>query len=168
MNKPLENILSQTQELERIEPFRLGTLVRIEPEHNRIWVDYTDNPFNRPVLAKLGTPWVTGEDLIQFQDKVDSIKLEFEGGHPSKPIIRDLLFSVTEMKRSKTDFLKDRVLAIEADEIVLTGKKRVSIICGDTKTIFDARSSEITQHAKQISSTATTSNRIRGSSILLN
>jgi len=164
----LNTILTRTNELEPIEGFRLGTIVKMELEQNRIWVDYDGNPSEKPHLARLGTPWITSEELNLFYHKIDSVKLEFLNGNPTKPIIRDLFYSTNEINRSKSNWLADKVIELEADEIILRSSKRLVLQCGSTKTVYDAERGEITQEADQIKSSANKNNRVKGGTVLLN
>ncbi|MCG8333995.1 MAG: hypothetical protein MJE63_05730 [Proteobacteria bacterium] len=164
----LLTIVNQTKELKEISGYRLGTIVKMDLNKSLIWVDYADNPYTHPVLAKLGTPWIGSDELTMFKNKIDSVKIEFLEGNPAKPIIRDLFFSVNEMNRSDSKALEDKQVKVEADEIVLKGNKRIIIQCGETKTIFKADGSKIIQEADQITSSAQVTNKIKGGSISLN
>lgn len=164
----LNTIVTQTKERKQLEGYRLGVIQKMELKKNRIWVDYPDNPYDHPVPAQLGTPWIGSEELIMFEHKIDSVKIEFLDGNPTKPIIRDLFFSVNEMNRANSKLLEDKRVTVEADEIMLKGKKQITIQCGDTKTIFKADGAKIIQEADQISSSASINNKIKGGSIRLN
>jgi hypothetical protein len=166
--KTLKSIVSQTKELERIDSYRLGTIVKVDLEKNGIWIDYKDNPLKKPVLAKLGTPWVGSEELTFFINRADEVKLEFLNGDPTHPIIKDLFFSVNQMNSSQTKPANTKVMKIEADEIVLNGHQRIVIQSGNARTIYRAEGSQIIQEAEQIESTAVSENRLKGGAVLLN
>ena len=164
----LNTILSQVKELERIDHFRLGTIVKLDAENNRIWVDYDGNPLEKPVLAALGTPWVNREELTRFINKIDSVKLDFMEGNPARPVIRDLFFSIKELNSSNSDLLEEDTLTVKASEIVFEATRQITIRCGNTQTIFKAEKSEIIQEADDIKSNGRKNNKIKGGSILLN
>lgn len=164
----LTKIVDQSIELSGIQGYRLGTIVTIDITKNSIWVDFPDNPFNKPILAQLGTPWISSDELTMFRDKLDCVKLEFLDSNPAKPIIRDLFYSVNQLSRSGSKPFEDNVVEVEADRIILKGKKEVIIQCGETRTIYQAEGSEIVHEAEQIQSSAKTVNRVEGGSILFN
>lgn len=164
----LKQIICQTRALEKIEGSRLGKLVKVDLEKNQIWIDYEGNPFSKPLLAKLGTPWVSNDELKLFNDRIDAVKLEFSDGNPTQPIIRDLFFSVSAMNRSKSQPLQKKVLVIEAEEIIIKGHKQVTIQSGNAKTVYQSEGAVITQEAEQIDSAADTNLALKGGSILLN
>ena len=166
--KALKCVVSQTKELEKIESFRLGTIIKMDLEKNCIWIDFEENPSTKPLLAKLGTPWVSDDELNLFKNRIDTVKLEFLDGNPLKPIIRDLYFSVNEMNKSKSNPLKNKIIEVEADEIILRGRKQIIIQSGDARTVYKAEGAEIIHEAEEIDSSASTSNRIKGGTILLN
>ncbi|MCG8335443.1 MAG: hypothetical protein MJE63_13045 [Proteobacteria bacterium] len=161
-------IIDHSKELNKIHGYRLGTITTIELTKNRIWVDFPDNPFNKAILAQLGTPWISSDELTVFRDKVDCVKLEFLDNNPAKPVIRDLFYSVNQLNRSGSKPFEDKVVEVEADRIILKGKKEVIIQCGETRTIYQAEGSEIVHEAEQIQSSAKTVNRVEGGSILFN
>ncbi len=164
----LEKIIYRASELDKIEDTRFGTLVKMDTEANKIWVDFEDNPYKKPIVAALGTPWITAEDLHQFADCVESVILSFNEGNLGKPIIRDLFYSLNELNRRKIGLSEGSKIEIEADEIVLKGRTRVTIECGDARTVYRAEGNEIIEEADQIDSSANKTNRIRGGKILLN
>jgi len=171
MSKPtleLKHIVEQTKELEKIETFRLGVITKVDTVGGQIWVEYDGNPYREPLVAKLGTPWLTIDKLIQFIDRVDSVKLDFLEGDPAKPVIRDLFYSLDEINRSGSDPLTDKKIEIVADEIILRGKTKIIIECGDARTIYLAEGNEIIEEADQIDSSANKNNRMKGGKILLN
>ncbi len=137
-------------------------------EKNIVWVDYDGNPFAKPLIAKLGTPAISRDELIDFIDRIESVKINFNDGDPAQPIIRDLFFSVSELKEDTSDQLKNRVVEIEADEIILKATKQVIIQSGEARTTYKADGAEIIEEADQIDSSAKLNNRIKGGSILLN
>ena len=119
-------IIDHSKELNKIHGYRLGTITTIELTKNRIWVDFPDNPFNKAILAQLGTPWISSDELTVFRDKVDCVKLEFLDNNPAKPVIRDLFYSVNQLNRSGSKPFEDKVVEVEADRIILKGKKKSS------------------------------------------
>lgn len=62
----LNTIVNRALELNTIEGFRLGIILKMNLKKNQIWVDYADSPYDYPVLAKLGTPWIGSEELVMF------------------------------------------------------------------------------------------------------
>jgi hypothetical protein len=171
MKKPistLNQIVTRTKALERIESFRLGSIVKTVVEKNQIWIDFDENPFRKPILAKLGSPWISSDELKLFLDKVDSVKLEFLDGNPSQPIIRDLFFSVNDLNRAKVNPNENKVIEVEADEIIFKGRKQITLQSGNAKTILKAEGSEIIQEADRIDSSVETNIRIKGGTVLLN
>ena len=164
----LTSIVTQTKELDRIDHSRFGTIVKLDSENNLIWVDYDGNPLEKPVLAALGTPWINREDLTRFINRVDKVKLDFLDGNPSKPIIRDLLYSLNQINSSDSDSFTQDLLEIKADEIILKANKQITIQCGNTKTVYNANRSEITHEADEVESKGHRNNKVKGGTIFLN
>lgn len=167
MKQTLKQVLTQTKVLESIEGSRFGTITKIDNDQ-KIWIDYAGNPYFKPVLAKLGTPWIEMDELKLFQNRIEAVKIDFMDGNPAKPIIRDLLFSAVDVNRSNSKCLKNDVLEIEAGEIILKGQKKVTIKCGNVQTVYEAESSEITQKADTVNTEARINNKIKGGTIHLN
>lgn len=168
MDTTLNHILQQTRELEPIGTYRLGTIVKLEPNTNQVWIDYEGNPLAKPLPARLGTAWIGYDELNQFKDKIDSVKIEFLDRHPAKPIIRDIFFSVNAMNRSTLNRFTNKVLEIEADEIILKGNKQITIQSGDAKTVYKAKGAEIVQEANLIVSSADKDHKIHGGTVRIN
>lgn len=164
------NLLYQTrvQELEQITTCRIGWIKKIDLETKSVWVDYEQNPSQRPLIAKLANRWITEEELEGAIERNAKVQIDFEQGHPLKPVIRDIFYSLCDLAAPIEKSSLKQSLAIEAEEIVLTGRQRVVIRSGETKIIFDGQTGEITMEGRKIDATASKTHRIKGASILVN
>ena len=164
----LKKIICQTTELEKIEGSRSGKVVKVDLEKSQIWIDYEGNPFSKPLIAKLGSPWINWQEFNLFKDRIKEVKLDFLDGNPSQPVIRDVFFSISGMTRPESKPLRTKVLKLEADEIIIKGHRQVTIQSGNAKTVYRSEGAEITEEAEQIDSAADTNLTLKGGSILLN
>lgn len=150
----------------KIEACRIGRIARIDLQNDAIWVDYEGNPAHRPIVAKLANSWIKLDDIQQAIDRKAKVQVDFEQGNPARPVIRDIFFSISDLKNENET--RDQSISIEAEEIIFSAKKRLVIQCGDTKTEYNAGTGEFKLQAKKITSSADKSHRIKGGAVLVN
>ncbi len=158
----LNTIVKETQ---KIETNRKGWITKVDEKNNAVWVDYENNPSASPQLAQLSNPWITLENLKMATKENSVVQIDFENGDASKPVIRDLFYSITDVDRKP---IENRVIRIEAEEIILSGRKRVVIQSGNAKTTYIANGGELIEEADQIDSSADLNYRIKGGTVLIN
>lgn len=170
MKKSVElcRIVSATKEPKPIETFRMGRIVKLDKERDLIWVDYDGNPFQKPLQAKLGTADYGFGQLEAILSKTHSVQIEFIQGDPALPIIREIFFSASMIDLTRNRYSEERVLTLEAEEIVLKGTKRVVIQSGEASTTYRAEGAEIIQDADLVYSSANLSNQIKGGRVVIN
>lgn len=166
----ITQIVEKTRQITResVISDRLGKLVRLDVENNRIWVDYDDNPFDKPVLALLGNANLTFENFKEQENVISWLQLRFINGDLTQPVIRDVLYSASCLNRKKDTSPEHQKLHVKADEIILEGKTRITLKCGQTQTTYTADRNEIVEVADQIDSTARINNKLRGGKVSLN
>lgn len=168
------NILDEIQkqarliELELICQSRLGWITKVDEKKDAIWINYQGNPLQVDLLALLGTPFLTLENLKDAESKNMSVEINFKNNDPQKPIIRDIYFSVAELNKKGQQAPKNKTLYIQADRIVLDGTTEVIIKSGDAKTVYQADGNKISDEADRIDSSAKGSNKIKGGIVKVN
>jgi hypothetical protein len=165
---------SPTADLAQIVAFKetkiahrcVGNIVEVDPATKIVRVDFEGNPYKRPLQAMLGRPFML-EDLTKALDYVLDVRLDFEDRNAAKPIITDIYYSIMNDHRPEEAFV-DRDIVIKGRRIILEGNDKIVIKSGGAVTVYDAKSDGCVTKAKNVSSTATQTNRIRGGNINLN
>lgn len=164
----LYKIIDITAEPENIKGFRMGRIVKLDKESDRIWVDYDGNPFQKPLQAELATALYGFEQLEAILCKTHTVQIGFIQGDPALPVIREIYFSASQIDLAKNRLKEDKVLTLEADEIVLKGKTRVVIQSGEASTTYRAEGAEIVQDADLVYSAGNLSHQIKGGKVSIN
>jgi hypothetical protein len=154
--------------LETFETCRIGWIKKLDREHKTVWVDYEHNPAQRPIVAKLVNAWISFAELESALQRQAKVQIGFENGHPLKPVIRDIFYSLEERLQPEEIPTTERVVRIEAEEIILSAQKQIVIESGATQTVYDAKTGTFTVKAKTIETTADKSHRIKGGAVLIN
>ncbi|MCP4295515.1 MAG: hypothetical protein GY786_07905 [Proteobacteria bacterium] len=144
-----------------------GRIVSLDVDRNQILVDFKNNPSEEALEAKLVNPLIYLEDLEESLDRTEYILLDFEDGKFDRPLIRDIYFSVADQNK-RLQGKKGGTVHIRAERIILEGEESVTIKSGDTSTTYIAGRSEISTEGRQIRSSATLLNQLKGGSIDLN
>ncbi|MCG8336295.1 MAG: hypothetical protein MJE63_17445, partial [Proteobacteria bacterium] len=111
---------------------------------------------------------ITLEDLEEAIERSATVQICFENDNPLKPIVKDIFYSVRSRNNSKKNSTLNKVLRVEAEEIILVGNKRVVIQSGNVKTTYEADGGGLITEAGQIESSASKNQRIKGKSLFLN
>lgn len=151
-----------------ITGFRYGSVIKLEPQMDFVWIDYQGNPFKERLPARIDNPKVTFELLEEAIQYEHLIKLRFDEGDPSKPLVDDVLFSATNSKSVPAGDISEKTIHVKADRIVLEGNKEVIIRCGEVEMRLLAAKGQLVQEAKTIRSMAKKRYRIQGGSVLVN
>lgn len=151
-----------------ITEFRYGTLHGIDEAIGAIWVDYPDNPTNRPLRAGLACPFITLDDLKRARVSVCMVQLNFIENDPSRPLVRDIYFSFVDQVKQQPDETIEKTVHLQAERLILEGTQEVVIKSGKVTTVYKGESGQLIEEADSIRSTAKTRNRLQGGAVLIN
>lgn len=168
MKKLKEQILLETTEWEPLEGIRYGEIISVDEEQDRILVNHADNPLHRPLPAVLATSLIDASSLRESMSRISLVQLDFIEGDPTKPVIRDIFFSLVDQVKNSREVITEKTVLIEADRIILDGRTEVVIKSGEVTTVYQGKESRLTVEADHIRSTAKKKNLVQGGSILLN
>ncbi len=158
----------ETLEINRIEGHRFGHIVNLDKDNQTIWVNYPGNPLKKDLAAVLGSHVITYNELIKTIETIGVVKLDFIDNHPGKPIIRDIYYSFLENQKQNKEERHGESLHVEADKIVLEAEKELTLKCGNTIINLKSEGDQLVIEAKNIKSSASKDNRIRGGNVFLN
>lgn len=150
----------------QITEARFGWITSIDQEKEVIMVDYEGNPFNQPIPAKPGRPFLL-QDLKKALKRVQSIRIDFEANRASSPVISDIYYSVFDQEQTLEETQKKEI-HIQAQRIILEGAQEVLIKSGSVSTRYTAKTGKLKEQAEYVSSNARISNKIKGGSVSLN
>lgn len=144
----------------------VGWIVLVDPKMDQVWVDFQGNPTGKPLLAKLGRPFYL-DDLKRAQEQVQDVRLEFVGNEVRIPVIQDIYYSILK-RAEQEDNVPQKDLYLKGRRIVLEGTEQIILKSGETVTIYDGKSGQISAKARTMVSTASLKNRIRAGHLSLN
>ncbi len=162
------SVQTKTVEIDRIEGYRYGTIIKLEKNTQTVWVNYSGNPFKKDLKATIANNKLTYDDLKKAMETTAVIKLIFDDRHPEKPMITDLFYSFLENETVPPTESQTETLHINADQLVLEAKKEIIIKCGDAFIKLKSDGNQLVIEADNIRSSASETNRIRGGNVLLN
>ncbi|EGQ8090486.1 hypothetical protein EWS92_01065 [Vibrio vulnificus] len=136
---------------------RIGWIVEVHPEKNRVKVDFENNPFSQPVWASLGRAFTRSEIYMAIDNKLDC-RISFLADDLTIPTLVDIYISL----------LEEQELIVKAKKITLHAEEEVLIGSGKTLTKFSGTDGRITTTAKYVSSSAEKIQKIQGSKVKLN
>ncbi|EHZ2654113.1 hypothetical protein ACSTD6_00570 [Vibrio vulnificus] len=136
---------------------RIGWIVEVHPEKNRVKVDFENNPFSQPVWASLGRAFTRSEIYMAIDNKLDC-RISFLADDLTIPTLVDIYISL----------LEEQELIVKAKKITLHAEEEVLIGSGKTHTKFSGTDGRITTTAKYVSSSAEKIQKIQGSKVKLN
>ncbi|EJB8505776.1 hypothetical protein WOC09_22810 [Vibrio parahaemolyticus] len=136
---------------------RIGWIVEVHPEKNRVKVGFENNPFSQPVWASLGRAFTQSEIFMAIDNKLDC-RISFLSEDLTIPTLVDIYISL----------LEEQELVVKAKKITLHAEEEVLIGSGETQTKFSGTDGRITTTAKHVSSSAEKIQKIQGSKVKLN
>jgi hypothetical protein len=136
---------------------RIGWIVEVHPEKNRVKVDFENNPLSQPVWASLGRAFTQSEIYMAIDNKLDC-RISFLSEDLSIPILVDIYISL----------LEEQELVVKARKITLHAEEEVLIRSGAAQTKYSGADGRITTKAKHVSSIAEKMHKIQGSKVKLN
>ena len=136
---------------------RIGWIVEVHPEKNRVKVDFENNPFSQPIWASLGRAFTRSEIFMAIDNKLDC-RISFLSEDLTIPTLVDIYISL----------LEEQELVVKAKKITLHAEEEVLIGSGETQTKFSGTDGRITTTAKHVSSSAEKIQKIQGSKVKLN
>ncbi|ELA3110290.1 hypothetical protein ACRTC9_04390 [Vibrio vulnificus] len=136
---------------------RIGWIVEVHPEKNRVKVDFENNPFSQPLWASLGRAFTRSEIYMAIDNKLDC-RISFLADDLTIPTLVDIYISL----------LEEQELIVKAKKITLHAEEEVLIGSGKTLTKFSGTDGRITTTAKYVSSSAEKIQKIQGSKVKLN
>ncbi len=156
------------KELKPIDSTRLGRIVKIEEGTGLIWVDYENNPTQAPLPAKLANPWIEFDDLQEAIKRKATAQIDFEQGNPLKPIVREIFYPVSSLKKQPKQPATNQVIRIEGDEIILSARKKIVVESGNVRTTYLAEGGELITEADQIDTCANKNQKLKGRNLFFN
>ncbi|EHV5549690.1 hypothetical protein K0W38_000835 [Vibrio vulnificus] len=136
---------------------RIGWIVEVHPEKNRVKVDFENNPFSQPIWASLGRAFTRSEIFMAIDNKLDC-RISFLSEDLTIPTLVDIYISL----------LEEQELVVKAKKIALHAEEEELIGSGEAQTKFSGTDGRITTTAKYVSSRAETIQKIQGSKVKLN
>lgn len=136
---------------------RIGWIVEVYPEKNRVKVDFENNPFSQPIWASLGRAFTRSEIFMAIDNKLDC-RISFLSEDLTIPTLVDIYISL----------LEEQELVVKAKKITLHAEEEVLIGSSEAQTKFSGTDGRITTTAKHVSSSAEKIQKIQGSKVKLN
>ncbi|KIF50926.1 hypothetical protein [Vibrio owensii] len=136
---------------------RIGWIVEVHPEKNRVKVDFENNPFSQPIWASLGRAFTRSEIFMAIDSKLDC-RISFLSEDLTIPTLVDIYMSL----------LEEQELVVKAKKITLHAEEEVLIGSSEAQTKFSGTDGRITTTAKHVSSSAEKIQKIQGSKVKLN
>jgi len=136
---------------------RIGWIVEVHPEKNRVKVDFENNPFSQPIWASLGRAFTRSEIFMAIDNKLDC-RISFLSEDLTIPTLVDIYISL----------LEEQELVVKAKKITLHAEEEVLIGSGEAQTKFSGTDGRITTTAKHVNSSAEKIQKIQGSKVKLN
>lgn len=136
---------------------RIGWIVEVHPEKNRVKVDFENNPFSQPIWASLGRAFTRSEIFMAIDNKLDC-RISFLSEDLTIPTLVDIYMSL----------LEEQELVVKAKKITLHAEEEVLIGSSEAQTKFSGTDGRITTTAKHVSSSAEKIQKIQGSKVKLN
>lgn len=136
---------------------RIGWIVEVHPEKNRVKVDFENNPFSQPIWASLGRAFTRSEIFMAIDNKLDC-RISFLSEDLTIPTLVDIYISL----------LEEQELVVKAKKITLHAEEEVLIGSSEAQTKFSGTDGRITTTAKHVSSSAEKIQKIQGSKVKLN
>ncbi len=133
-------------------------LKKDENQHFAVKVDFEGNPFEAPLLAKLGRAFRKNEIELAINTGL-SCRIDFINGDVRFPIVTDIFFSLLSSHES---------LILRAEKIVIEASKELIVQSGETKTRYSGTDNRITTEAKYVTSQAQKAHKIQGGTISIN
>lgn len=104
---------------------RIGWIVEVHPEKNRVKVDFENNPFSQPIWASLGRAFTRSEIFMAIDNKLDCC-ISFLSEDLTIPTLVDIYISL----------LEEQELVVKAKKITLHAEEEVLIGSGEAQTKF--------------------------------
>lgn len=136
---------------------RIGWVVEVHPEKNRVKVDFEHNPFSQPLWASIGRAFTQSEIFMAIDNKLDC-RISFLSEDLTIPTLVDIYISL----------LEEQELIVKAKRITLDAEEEVLIGSGTTQTKYSGTDGRITTTAKHLSSSAEKIHKIQGAKVKLN
>ncbi|MCP3922314.1 MAG: hypothetical protein GY714_06990 [Desulfobacterales bacterium] len=138
----------------------LGSISYIDDASREVFVDFKENPFNKPVKAIFKRS-VSESQVKTAMEKKLPVRIEFIDDNMSNPVIKDIYFSMFEKEK-----LQD--IHIKGNSIVFEGEKELIFKCGDINVKCSSENGEFKVSAEKIKMNAKGDNEITGTIIKLN
>lgn len=90
--------------MSKIQESRLGTIISVVKDSDLVLVDYESNPLQKAVKARLIRPF-REKDICQAIDKKLFVRLKFQDGDPSTPVVTDIFYSLQDLHDLKCNCL---------------------------------------------------------------
>lgn len=164
----LTTLIVESDRNKKITGFRYGKILDVDENSDTIFVDYAENPLKERLRAKLASPYLTLDDLKEATHRPAVVQLDFIEGDPSKPLVRDIYFSLADQVREKKEEIVEKTVHLKADRLILEGTTEVIIQSGGVRSVYKASEGKLTEEAEKIRSSANRSHRIQGGSVLIN
>ncbi|MCP3925184.1 MAG: hypothetical protein GY714_21630 [Desulfobacterales bacterium] len=139
-----------------------GTIIELNEEGNKIYVDYEENPYEKPLVAWLAYR-ISYEDLKFATEKQLKVKLIFENGDYKKPVIERIDFSYFD---EQEDNCQD--IHIKGNKIVFEADSKIVLKSGSATAVLTASNGKFTIKGENIESSANLNNDINGASVSIN
>lgn len=122
-------------------------------------VDFAENPFPTPVLARTTVP-------LNLTDLEKEVVLQFENGHPHKPIILGLLLGEPGPKHKQEHEVVPFV-EVDGEKIVVNANREIVLRCGEA-SITLTRAGKVLIKGEYVVTHSKGANKIKGGSVQIN
>ncbi|WP_300667624.1 DUF6484 domain-containing protein [Desulfoluna sp.] len=145
----------------------VGHIVGMEREDNAVFVDYEGNPSKKPVIAKLGRPFML-KDLQNAIARSLDVRLDFENHDPGRPVVTNIYYSILDSNDEAEKDLSTKEIRVHGKRIVIEAETEIVIRSGEASTTYTAKNGRLVSEGVEILSEALHANKIKGASIALN
>ncbi|EDP59934.1 hypothetical protein [Vibrio sp. AND4] len=136
---------------------RIGWITEVHPDLNRVKINFENNPTGQPVWGSIGRAFTMSDIELAIDNRLDC-RVEFFTGDLNLPILIDIY----------TSLLSEELLVLRAKKMRIEGEENITISSGEAKVLMTAKNGSIKSTAKNISTSAEKSQKIRATTISLN
>ncbi|UTZ21903.1 hypothetical protein [Vibrio campbellii] len=151
-------MIQQEEQDQKVEiNSRIGRIIEVHPDLNRVKIDFENNPLGQPIWGSIGRAFTISDIELAIDNQLDC-RIEFFVGDFNLPILTDIY----------TSLLCEELLVLRAKKMRIEGEESITISSGEAKVLLTAKNGSIKSKAKNISTSAEKLQKIQAAKITLN